>query len=191
REGADNASAEGVPPPPLAQTAPTGRLSGDDDEPGIENSTPHGGKIEEAKSEAGHGIEATSEQPGLEEGRRDPDAAAFRPRLVEGVPVLKYGGRGKPKAKMLWVTPDLSEIFYTQAGRTKNSKKSSHMPLAGLCASKGRGDHPEPVRSTSDERCFALVQAADSLGHDNPHHKDKDGGGSESNGAGEDADEGG
>ncbi|CBJ31255.1 expressed unknown protein [Ectocarpus siliculosus] len=191
REGADNASAEGVPPPPLAQIASTGRFSGDDDEPGEEKSTPHGGKIEEAKSEAGHGIEATPEQPGLEEGRRDPDAAAFRPRLVEGVPVLKYGGRGKPKAKMLWVTPDLSEIFYTQAGRTKNSKKSSHMPLAGLCASKGRGDHPEPARSTTDDRCFALVQAADSLGHDNPHHKDKDGGGSESNGAGEDADEGG
>ncbi|CAM9304225.1 unnamed protein product [Ectocarpus sp. 4 AP-2014] len=190
QEGADNGSAKGVPPP-LAQTASTGGFSGDDDEPGEEKSTPHGGKIEEAKSEAGHGVEATSEQPGLDEGRRDPDAAAFRPRLVEGVPVFKYGGRGKPKAKMLWVTPDLSEIFYTQAGRTKNSKKSSHMPLAGLCASKGWGDHPEPARSTTDDRCFALVQAADSLGHDNPHHKDKDGGGSGSDGAGADADEGG
>ncbi|CAB1121430.1 unnamed protein product [Ectocarpus sp. CCAP 1310/34] len=190
REGAENASAEGVSPP-VAQTASTGRFSGDDDEPGEEKSTPHGGKIEDAKSEAGHGVEASSEQPGLGKGRRDPDAAAFRPRLVEGVPVLKYGGRGKPKAKMLWVTPDLSEIFYTQAGRTKNSKKSSHMPLAGLCASKGRGDHPEPARSTTDDRCFALVQAADSLGHDNPHHKVKEGGGSGSDGAGADADEGG
>ncbi|CAN0420568.1 unnamed protein product [Ectocarpus sp. 12 AP-2014] len=189
-EGAENASAEGVPPP-LAQTASTGRFSRDDDEAGEEKSTPHGGKIEEAKSEAGHGVEATFEQPGLDERRRNPDAAAFRPRLVGGVPVLKYGGRGKPKAKMLWVTPDLSEIFYTQAGRTKNSKKSSHMPLAGLCASKGRGDHPEPARSTTDDRCFALVQAADSLDHDNPHHKDEDGGGSGSNGAGADADEGG
>lgn len=65
------------------------------------------------------------------------------------------------------------------------------MPLAGLCASKGRGDHPEPARSTTDDRCFALVQAADSLGHDNSHHKDKDGGGPESNGAEVDADEGG
>ncbi|CAN0438937.1 unnamed protein product, partial [Ectocarpus sp. 12 AP-2014] len=189
-EGTENASAQGVPPP-LAQTASTGRFSGDDDEAGEEKSTPHGGKIEEAKSEAGHGVEATSEQPGLDERRRDPDAAAFRPRLVGGVPVLKYGGRGKPKAKMLWVTPDLSEIFYTQAGRTKNSKKSSHMPLAGLCASKGRGDHPEPARSTTDDRCFALVQAADSLDHDTPRHKDEDGGGSGSNGAGADADEGG
>lgn len=117
REGADSASAKGVPPP-LTQTASsTGRFSGDDDKPGAEKSTLLGGNIEEAKSDAGHGVEATSEHPGLEEGGGEPDAAAFRPRLVEGVPVLKYGGRGKPKAKMLWVTPDLSEIFYTQAGR--------------------------------------------------------------------------
>ena len=41
----------------------------------------------------------------------------FASRLVEGVPVLKYGGKGKPKPKMLWVTPDLSELFYTRVGR--------------------------------------------------------------------------
>lgn len=39
-------------------------------------------------------------------------------RLVEGVSVLKYGGGGgKPKAKMLWATPDLSGIFYTRVGK--------------------------------------------------------------------------
>lgn len=37
--------------------------------------------------------------------------------LVDGVRVLKHSGRGKPKMKVLWVTPDLSEIFYTKIGR--------------------------------------------------------------------------
>lgn len=53
-----------------------------------------------------------------EVGAESETPATFRSRLVEGVPVLKHaGGRGKPKAKVLWVTPDLSEIYYTQAGR--------------------------------------------------------------------------
>lgn len=38
-------------------------------------------------------------------------------RMLQGVPVLKHGSRGKPKAKLLWVTPDLYEIFYTEVRR--------------------------------------------------------------------------
>lgn len=44
---------------------------------------------------------------------------AFVPRLLDGIPVLKHSGRGKPKGKTLWVTPDLSEIYYTSVGRWK------------------------------------------------------------------------
>ena len=46
-------------------------------------------------------------------------SGATVPRLVGGIRVLKYGGsgRGKTKAKTLWVTPDLSEIYYTAIGR--------------------------------------------------------------------------
>ena len=47
----------------------------------------------------------------------DPLSDMFASRLVDGVPVLKYGGKGKPKPKVLWVTPDLSELFYTRVGR--------------------------------------------------------------------------
>lgn len=46
--------------------------------------------------------------------------------------------------------------------RTKNPKKSSHMPLSGLCASRGRRGCPELLRAPTDDRCFALMQA-DSL----------------------------
>lgn len=42
---------------------------------------------------------------------------AFVPRLLEGIPVLKHSVKGKPKEKTLWVTPDLSEIYYTAVGR--------------------------------------------------------------------------
>ena len=56
--------------------------------------------------------------PTLDEIGKESETTAFRSRLVDGVPVMKYGGgKGKPKPKVLWVTPDLSEIFYTQAGR--------------------------------------------------------------------------
>lgn len=48
------------------------------------------------------------------------------------------------------------------SSRTQNPKKTSHMPLAGLCASRGRRDCPDLLRAPADDRCFALVQA-DSL----------------------------
>lgn len=41
----------------------------------------------------------------------------FAPRLLEGITVLKHSLKGKPKEKTLWVTPDLSEIYYTSVGR--------------------------------------------------------------------------
>lgn len=54
----------------------------------------------------------------LEMNACDQATGVFMSRLVEGVPVLKHGSKGgKPKAKVLWVTSDLSEIFYTGAGR--------------------------------------------------------------------------
>lgn len=41
-----------------------------------------------------------------------------KPRLLSGVPVLKRGsGRGNAKGKVLWVSPDFSEVFYTAIGR--------------------------------------------------------------------------
>eukprot|EP00903_Cladosiphon_okamuranus_P016696 g15391.t2 len=122
------------------------------------------------------------------------DTPAFRPRLVDGVPVLKYGGaRGKPKPKVLWVTPDFSEIFYTQTGRTTNSKKSSHMPLAGLCASRGRRDCPDLLRAPTDDRCFALVQADCLAGGkgDREGDPDKHSGNGNGNGNGNESDGGG
>lgn len=72
---------------------------------------------QEVESGAEQGLRVDIESPRPDEMGAESEPAVFRSRLVEGVPVLKYGGRGKPKAKVLWVTPDLSEIFYTQAGR--------------------------------------------------------------------------
>lgn len=49
------------------------------------------------------------------------------------------------------------------------------MPLAGLCASRGRRDCPDLLRAPTDDRCFALVQA-DCLAGDNgkeERHPDK------------------
>eukprot|EP00904_Undaria_pinnatifida_P008655 jgi/Undpi1/491/HiC_scaffold_10.g03957.m1 len=92
----------------------------------------------------------------------------FASRLVEGVPVLKYGGKGKPKPKMLWVTPDLSELFYTRVGRTRNSKRTSHMPLAGLYVARGRSACPEVVDARHD-RCFALLRDGTNNAVNNRH----------------------
>lgn len=64
------------------------------------------------------------------------------------------------------------------------------MPLAGLCASRGRRDCPDLLRAPTDDRCFALVQAdclADETG-DGGHrggHPDKNNGGSEKDGGGD------
>lgn len=55
--------------------------------------------------------------PAQSRKNEDPLSNMFASRLVDGVPVLKYGGKGKPKPKVLWVTPDLSELFYTRVGR--------------------------------------------------------------------------
>lgn len=53
------------------------------------------------------------------------------------------------------------------------------MPLAGLCASRGRRDCPDLLRAPADDRCFALVQA-DCLADDKaggPNGNDTDRGG--------------
>lgn len=77
------------------------------------NAAPLAG-IEDFPREHG-GVNAEFVVPaGQEEGEV---SSVFISRLVEGVPVLKHGGRGKPKPKLLWATPDLSEIFYTNVGR--------------------------------------------------------------------------
>lgn len=45
-----------------------------------------------------------------------------RSRLLSGVAVLKHGsGRGKAKGKILRVSPDFSEVFYTAVGRCARS----------------------------------------------------------------------
>lgn len=45
-------------------------------------------------------------------------SGASETRLLSGVSVLKHsGGWGEAKAKVLWVSPDLSEVFYTNKGR--------------------------------------------------------------------------
>lgn len=67
------------------------------------------GKGEAHSFEIGLPMQATKSE--------DPLSDLFASRLVDGVPVLKYGGKGKPKPKVLWVTPDLSELFYTRVGR--------------------------------------------------------------------------
>lgn len=93
-------------------------------EPDCMKPLPSDGEVEGVGSAARLGLEVDVELPLLVPPRLDDMGAesetpVFRSRLVDGVPVLKYGGggRGKPKPKVLWVTPDLSEIFYTQAGR--------------------------------------------------------------------------
>lgn len=80
------------------------------------------GGVGGVEHEAKLGLEVDVESsvpPRLDEVGAGSETPVFRSRLVDGVPVLKYGGgRGKtPKPKVLWVTPDLSEIFYTQMGR--------------------------------------------------------------------------
>lgn len=65
--------------------------------------------------------------------------------------------------------------------RTKNSKKSSHMPLAGLCISRGRRDCPDLLRAPTDDRCFALVQADCLAGDDQKGGGDREKNGDEGN----------
>ena len=49
------------------------------------------------------------------------------------------------------------------------------MPLAGLCASRGRRDCPDLLRAAAADRCFALVQA-DERGEGGGGHPDQDDG---------------
>lgn len=107
-----------VTPGPSRSPVPAGNGDSDCPKPSPSNREEVGG-VERG------GLEVDAESrvpvpPRLEEVGREaePETPVLRSRLVDGVPVLKYGGgRGKPKPKVLWVTPDLSEIFYTQAGR--------------------------------------------------------------------------
>lgn len=55
------------------------------------------------------------------------------------------------------------------------------MPLAGLCASRGRRDCPDLFRAPTDDRCFALVQTdrdsvAGEKGGGHPHPEKNEGG---------------
>lgn len=125
----DNKSVDGVvvetvlpPSQPATATAGSNRVSGgaepDEGKRPVEDC---GGGVEaEREARHGGGVDVgRSVLHGLEEVQvgENPRTTESRSRLLGGVPVWKYGGRGKPKAKTLWVTPDLSEIFYTQAGR--------------------------------------------------------------------------
>lgn len=91
------------------------------DEPDCRKPLPNSGQVEGLEHEVkpGLGVDFGSPvPPRLDEMGTESETPVFRSRLVDGVPVLKYGGgRGKPKRKVLWVTSDLSEIFYTQTGR--------------------------------------------------------------------------
>lgn len=62
------------------------------------------------------------------------------------------------------------------------------MPLAGLCASRGRGDCPDLFHGPANDRCFSLVQA-DYL-TDDGDKKDDGGGGGDRNQEGDDTDGG-
>ncbi|CAM9099172.1 unnamed protein product, partial [Scytosiphon promiscuus] len=169
-----------LPAQPAAAAAGNGVVAGSAEPDRAQRSVHTGGSVEEIDGEARHGVEddaapSSPRRPDEVQVGEDPRGKDFRWKLMDGVPVLKYGGRGKPKAKTLWVTPDLSEIFYTQAGRTKNSKKSARMPLAGLCASRGRHNCPDLLRAPIDDHCFALVHQTDScLAGDSPHHREKE-----------------
>lgn len=61
---------------------------------------------------------------------------------------------------------------YARQTRTKNAKRTSQMPLAGLCAARGRGDCPELVHARTD-RCFALVRSG-SFSNSTPEGDDGD-----------------
>lgn len=91
-------------------------------EPDCTKPLPSNGEVEEVEPGAKQGLEMDVESsvpPRLDDIGTESETPVFRSRLVDGVPVLKYGGGGKakPKPKVLWVSPDLSEIFYTQTGR--------------------------------------------------------------------------
>lgn len=47
------------------------------------------------------------------------------------------------------------------------------MPLAGLCASRGRHDCPDLLRAPTDDRCFALVQGDCLAGEKDVGHTQK------------------
>ena len=97
-------------------SAATPRLGINDHRNGEEErrDAPPSASVREDKGEA-HSVEARL--PAQSTKNEGPMSDMFASRLVDGVPVLKYGGQGKPKPKVLWVTPDLSELFYTRVGR--------------------------------------------------------------------------
>lgn len=58
------------------------------------------------------------------------------------------------------------DLAHVPISRTKNSKRTSHMPLAGLHAARGRSACPEIVGARHD-RCFALLRDGSSA--NSPH----------------------
>lgn len=117
--GGDSGSAEGrgrTSGGVAVESASTPRLGINDRRNGDEEryEAQPSARVGEDKGEA-HSFEAGL--PTQSRKNEDPLSDMFASRLVDGVPVLKYGGKGKPKPKVLWVTPDLSELFYTRVGR--------------------------------------------------------------------------
>lgn len=109
-------------PTAVAPTRPPATAG--NNEQGFVKSLTNSGEVEGVECGGAKGglevdVDSSPVPPRLDQAGAESETPGFRSRLVNGVPVFKYGGggRGKPKPKVLWVTPDLSEIFYTQAGR--------------------------------------------------------------------------
>lgn len=66
--------------------------------------------------------------------------------------------------------PTPIDLSHVPNFRTKNSKRTSHMPLAGLHAARGRGACPEIVGARHD-RCFALLRDGSSA--NSPHGEEQ------------------